>query len=312
MSAPLACSLPTNPRFLVGIDGGGTGTRARLQSAAGVTLGWGSAGPSGLSQGVEQAWRHVGQAITLAFEAAGLAPAPVHEIGLGLGLAGACVTALRRAFIAADPGYALCVLDSDAISLLLGSHGGQPGLVVAAGTGSVGAVRTPAGQMRICGGWGFAIGDEGSGAWLGKQAVQHLSQVLDGRVRGGALSAALTASIGADKPGVQAWCASAGQHAHAQLAPRVFVAAEQGDPFAQGLLQRAAHELARLASALDPAEVLPVAVGGSVGERLWPLWPAALRARRVPACGDSADGALQLLRLALSGAGRLDGREAAL
>ncbi|MDE1929779.1 MAG: hypothetical protein KGI36_21565, partial [Burkholderiales bacterium] len=49
--------------YLVGVDGGGTGTRACLQDAAGRTLGRGTAGPSGLSQGIEQAWRHVEAAL---------------------------------------------------------------------------------------------------------------------------------------------------------------------------------------------------------------------------------------------------------
>ncbi|MEY2653988.1 MAG: hypothetical protein RLZZ524_1016, partial [Pseudomonadota bacterium] len=57
--------------FLIGVDGGGTGTRARLCDAQGRVLGDGAAGPSALGQGVEQAWRHIGQAVEAAFGAAG-------------------------------------------------------------------------------------------------------------------------------------------------------------------------------------------------------------------------------------------------
>jgi glucosamine kinase len=291
------------PRFVAGVDGGGTGTRARLQDASGLTLGAGQAGPSGLGQGVDQAWRHVRQALDAAFTAAGLAPASPADIALGLGLAGAGVPAQRAAFLQADPGYALCVLDNDGVTQLLGAHAGRPGIVVAAGTGSVAAARHADGSLHQAGGWGFPVGDEGSGAWLGLRAMQHAQAVLDGRHDASALSAAVMQQAGADAPTLLAWCAQAGARHYAELAPRVFDAAAQGDAHAQVLLQAAAGELAGLVGALQAGpEPLPVVLCGSVGERLLPLWPAALRAQVVPAAGDSADGALHLVRAALSGA----------
>ena len=75
-------------RHLIGVDGGGTGTRARVTDAQGQLLGNGTAGPSGLSQGVEQAWRHINQAITAAFADAALPLPPPHQCALGLALAG--------------------------------------------------------------------------------------------------------------------------------------------------------------------------------------------------------------------------------
>jgi glucosamine kinase len=306
-SLPDPNALPLWPRgalFLVGVDGGGSGTRARLQDRQGHTLGEGAAGPSGLGQGVAQAWRHVEQAIAVAFGSAGLAlPAP-DQIALGLGLAGASVAEQRAAFLAVDPGYAACVLDTDAVTQLIGAHGGRPGLVVAAGTGSVAAARYADGRVRLAGGWGFPVGDEGSGAWLGLRAMQHAQTVLDGRASAGWLSAAVLAASGPEPAAVQAWCAHAGQHAYAQLAPLVFAAAAQADAFAEALLQQAAAELALLVPALQSGEssglLLPIVMRGSVGESLAARWPDTLRARLVPPRGDSADGALQLLRAALA------------
>ncbi len=288
-------------RHLVGVDGGGSGTRARVQDLQGRLLGEGQAGPSGLGQGIVQAWRHVEQALDAAFAGAGLLVPPRASIALGLGLAGASVAEQRAAFLAGDPGYARCVLDTDAVTQLVGAHAGRPGLVVASGTGSVAAARYADGRVRLAGGWGFPVGDEGSGAWLGLRAMQHAQAVLDGRQVPGPLSQAILAATGPEAQHVQAWCAHAGQHAYAQLAPRVFAAAEQGDAHAEALLQRAADELARLVPALDAApEPLPVVMRGSIGELLAPRWPAALRARLVPPQGDSADGALYLLKSALA------------
>ena len=297
MTSTSAPSL-TSARFRVGVDGGGTGTRARLVAAAdGRTLGEGQAGPSGLSQGVEQAWRHVREAMAAAFGQAGLAlPAP-QQIALGLGLAGAGVAAQHAAFMQGDPGYARLVLVNDGVTQLLGAHAGGPGLVVASGTGSVAAARGADGRMRQCGGWGFPVGDEGSGAWLGLQAMRHAQQVTDGRAAASPLSDAVFALAGRDAPALLAWCAGAGQAKWATLAPLVFAAAETDDGTAAALLDTAAADLARLVHALDAgaAQDLPIVMRGSVGERLVARWPAALQARVLPPAGDSCDGALRLL-----------------
>ena len=294
-------------RHLAGVDGGGSGTRVRLQDLQGHTLGEGCAGPSGLGQGVAQAWRHIDEAVAAAFAAAALPCAARDTVALGLGLAGASVAEQRAAFLSANPGYALCALDSDAVTQLLGAFDGRPGMVVAAGTGSVAAARYADGHVRLAGGWGFPSGDEGSGAWLGLRAMQHAQAVLDGRLAAGPLSAAILAAAGPGVQAVQAWCAHAGQHAYAQLAPQVFAAAAEGDVCAQDLLQAAAHELARLVPALQTdatlPEALPVVMRGSIGLALASRWPAALRARLVAPAGDSADGALLLLRAALAGDG---------
>lgn len=301
----LSAPPPVRARHVAGVDGGGTGTRVRLQSLDGRTLGQGEAGPSGLGQGVAQAWRHVMQALMAAFQEAGLPPALPGDIALGLGLAGAGVPAQRAAFLQADPGFALCVLDNDGVTQLLGAHAGGAGIVVAAGTGSVAAARDEAGRTRQCGGWGYPVGDEGSGAWLGLHAMRHAHAVLDGRDRRSALSAAIFNEAGADAPALLNWCAGADARRYAALAPLVFNAADAGCATAQALLQAAADELARLVRALQPEGAAsppwPVVASGSVGVRLALLWPQALRARLVSPAGDSMDGALQLVRAVLNG-----------
>jgi len=90
-------------RYIIGVDGGGTGTRVRLAARDGAALGIGEAGPSALGQGVAQAWRNVSQAIGQSFESAGLAPAAPGECALGLGLSGAHVASRAQAFRDAAP-----------------------------------------------------------------------------------------------------------------------------------------------------------------------------------------------------------------
>ncbi len=295
MNAPP--TLPDDVDLLVGADGGGTGTRLRLLRRDGRELGGGVAGPSGLAQGVPQAWRHLHEALRAACAQAGLALPPARRVALSFAVAGAEDRRLHDAFVAANPGHPVCLVENDALGALRGAFGGAPGRLVAAGTGSVAAARWPEGRLLQIGGWGFPAGDEGSGAWLGLRAVQLAQAVFDGRAEDGALPAAVRAHCGARREALLDWCLAAGQPAYAGLAPRVFEAAEAGDARAERLLQAAADELAALAVALQPPQgpALPVVLAGSVGRRLAPRWDGALRSALREPLGDAVAGALSRL-----------------
>ena len=286
-------------QYLVGVDGGGTGTRVRLSDRAGVLLGQGEAGPSALGQGTAQAWRNVLLALQAASLQAGIDPSDLSRFAVGLGLSGVSVTAQAEQFLAEQPGFAYVALDGDGFTTVLGAHGGAPGAVVAAGTGSVGEALRADGSRVCIGGWGWVIGDEGSGAWLGLKAIRHAVQALDGRVPAGALARAVWAQAGQSRETVLAWSAAAGQQGYATLAPLVFEQAP-GDAVAEGFLLEAVAELEKLAHALDPEARLPLALCGSLALRLASRFSAAVRARCVTPQGDSAAGALHLIRTALT------------
>ena len=285
--------------FLVGVDGGGSGTRALLARRDGAVIGAGQAGPSGLSRGIAPAWAAVTAATERAFESAGLRPAAWSACALGAGLAGASHQPWRAAFLAADPGFARIALDSDSFTMLLGAHAGRPGVIVAAGTGSVAEVLRADGSRTSVGGWGFPIGDEGSGAWLGWHAVRHAQAALDDRARAGRLARHVWSTCGSERSVLLDWCRSAGQFEYAQLAPAVFDAEAEDAP-AASLLAAAVAELEALARALDPNGALPLAVSGSVGRRLAPRFAPALRARCVELAQGADAGALTLIRRALA------------
>src|SRR5258708_25764335 len=125
--------------YLIGVDGGGTGTRVVLATADGRELAQGSAGPSGLGLGVERAWDSILAASTEAFERAGVAADWSHCV-LGCGLAGVNNRDWLAAFRAKAPSLAELAIESDAYTTLLCAHDGEPGVIVALGTGSVAAV----------------------------------------------------------------------------------------------------------------------------------------------------------------------------
>lgn len=318
-------------RFVVGVDGGGSGTRVRLarhqapgDSAAtegsaaalsqrsGQALGvapqeglWGpqrlpselaraEAGPSGLRLGIAPAWQAIGLAIARAFDQAGLPWPGWGALALGVGLAGVNHPEWAASFQAADPGCGLLVLASDAETTLLGAHQGGPGAVIAIGTGTIGMVRWPGGRQRVVGGWGFPSGDEGSGAWIGLQAVNHLEQVLDGRCSGGALSQALAAPCGRTQAELIGWVVDADASRYATLAPLV-VAEAHRDGVALEILRGAGRHVADMARALDPQAELPLALCGGLAAPLGPHLPAWLVGRAVAPRADAAAGALLLV-----------------
>jgi glucosamine kinase len=284
--------------FLLGVDGGGTGTRVRLARPDGTELAQGSSGPSGLGLGIARAWAAVQQAAGAAFAAAGIEQPPLARIAIGLGLAGVHNRQWAAEFVAANPGYAAIRLETDAFTTLMGAHGGAPGAIVAIGTGSVGEVLRPDGTRVEVGGWGFPAGDEASGGWIGLRAIGHIEQVLDGRREGSAFADSVIEACGGTRDAgrrdaIQAWLGKASQTAYASLAPLVLRHA--GDPVARTILNDAGQEVAAIAHALDPTGDLPLALCGGLGAALRDFLPSGLLVRTVPPQGDSAAGALRMI-----------------
>ncbi|GAB3463574.1 BadF/BadG/BcrA/BcrD ATPase family protein [Massilia terrae] len=280
--------------FLLGVDGGGTGTRVRLARVGGTELAQAASGPSGLSLGIDKAWAAVNDAAAKAFAAIGIDAIPFARTAVGLGMAGVHNKEWAAQFEAANPGYAALALNNDGVTTLIGAHAGEPGVIVAIGTGSVGESLLADGSTREVSGWGFPAGDEASGAWMGLRAVGHIEQVLDGRKPRSAFADAVIDACGGNRDAVQSWLGKATQTTYAGLA-RIVIAHGESDPVARTILEDAGREVAVMAAALDPSGALPVALCGGLGEPLRRHLPQELLARVTAPRGDSAQGALRLI-----------------
>jgi glucosamine kinase len=284
-------------RFAIGVDGGGTGTRVLLADAQGTVLARAAGGPSALGLGVGRAWQEIDQAVRAAFISAGCM-LDWHACTLCCGLSGVNNAEWRRSFFEAAPAGAALLLHSDAFTTLWGAHRGQPGIIVALGTGSIAATLDANQTLRLAGGYGFPSGDEASGAWLGLRALVHLQQVMDGRRGADALSASLLRHTGvASRDELVEWSCAADQTACAALAPIVIAHAtdpQAAHPFARALLEQAGDEIGRMIDTLDPAETVPVALCGGLAEALTPFVPGRFAARLRAPSQDSVSGALAL------------------
>ena len=170
-------------------------------------------------------------------------------------------------------------VESDAYTTLLGAHGGEPGVIVALGTGSIAAVLDAGGACRIAGGYGFPSGDEASGAWLGLRAVVHLQQVLDGRAPADAWSDALLARTGGDGSRQSRRLAVRRPIRRLTRRSRRASSSIAGIRSPRRCSAEAGREIGKMVAALDPAGALPVALCGGLAAPFEPFVPAALRGR---------------------------------
>jgi N-acetylglucosamine kinase-like BadF-type ATPase len=233
---------------------------------------------------------------------------PVH--GAVVGAAGAGreqeQTELAAALVEAGVARRVRVLADGAVALST-AFGGGPGILVNAGTGSIGFARDPAGNLHRAGGYGWQLGDEGGGYWLGRRALDVAARAQDGRGEGSTLLARLLGALGLQHfDDLVRWTATATPAQVAALAPHVLNAAREGEAVARRAVEDAAGELVELVATLQRyfpgSGPVAVAVAGGL---LLPQSPltAALRARLatglkrarlVPGRIDPAVGALNL------------------
>ncbi|WP_159703806.1 N-acetylglucosamine kinase [Arthrobacter sp. 18067] len=134
--------------------------------------------------------------------------------------------------------------------LLLAAGGASTGVAVIAGTGSAAWGKNDAGEEARAGGWGYLLGDEGSGYWLGREAVRHSLRRMNQGLEPDRLSAALLDSVGVEEPGkliALFHSPDTGRRYWAQQARLVVEAADAGDETSKALVEQAGRDLAELA-----------------------------------------------------------------
>ena len=251
------------PSLLLGVDGGGTHTRAVLADTAGRVLGRGEAGTANqATAGATAAVRAIVSAVRSACAVAGCRPEGIAAACFGL--AGLDRPGDEEAFLPAVAELGLphaAALVNDSVIAWAGATGGEPGVAVIAGTGSVAYGRNPGGAEHRAGGWGGPFGDEGSAFWIATEGIRRVLRAVDRRAGPTDLAIRLTRAAGFDHPADLCLLARADRAAGglpmeteiASLAPVVVAAAAAGDADAVAVVRGAARELADLATAVVAA-----------------------------------------------------------
>ncbi|HNX04170.1 MAG TPA: BadF/BadG/BcrA/BcrD ATPase family protein [Opitutales bacterium] len=258
-----------------GVDGGGTRTRALLVDERGAFLGYGASGASNpKAVGLDGSARSVCEALQRAFrEYTG----KDEDIQLFLGLAGvrtgadrtAVMTAFSEPLDAVGLGGTRVAIGHDLDVAHAAALGGEPGVVLVAGTGSAALGRDATGRTRQAGGWGWYIDDPGSGYWLGYQAMRAAARSCDGRGPMTVLEEKVRAFLRIpslhEMPNI-IYNPHFSRERVAELAPIIFEAAEGGDVCAEAILREGFRELALMVATvsrvLDLERPLVSAVGG--------------------------------------------------
>jgi N-acetylglucosamine kinase-like BadF-type ATPase len=239
----------------LGVDGGGTKTRAVLLNEEKTLIGEAFAGASNpLRVGVETAVTNIFAATDAACDAANKARADI--VAATLGLAGVRRLDLRqrvRERVVQTLKIKIVEVVTDAEIALYGATLGKAGIVIIAGTGSICYGKNEKGETAVAGGWGPLAGDEGGGATIARRALQEIAKASDGRGKPTLLSEAGTVYFRTSTPENLLTAIYAPQMNNTKIAgfARLVVeTAEQGDKVAVEILREAGFELGIAATAV--------------------------------------------------------------
>lgn len=242
-------------KLVLGIDGGGTKTRAVIADDKQNILGEGVAGPSNpLRVGVHDAVNHICEAVDMVCDEAGVRRKDILSVEVGLaGVRRQDIRERMRDNLIETLGIEPLEVVTDAEIALYGATNGAPGLVVIAGTGSI-CCGVNAKKKRACsGGWGPIAGDEGSGFSIARRALQSIAQASDGRGRKTILSESAREYFRANTIEDIAMAIYAPRMKHERIAGFarcVIDAARRGDKVACVITSDAGRELASLSVAV--------------------------------------------------------------
>lgn len=273
--------------LVLGIDGGGTSCRAALALASGEIVGRATSGAANIRTDLTGARQHIVEAAHLAFVDAGRDPALIPQTPAVLGLAGANVGTYARQLEAILP-FSRSLVETDALIALDGAVGAGDGAIGILGTGTAYMVRQ-GGEARSIGGWGFLIGDQGSGARIGRDLLEETLLAHDGIRPASAITAAVLGVFRNDPRDVVEFTTTAKPGDFGGFAPMVFEHADKGDAVADGIIRRAIAAIEASLAALELKPGAPLCLLGGLAAlyspRLAPRYRDMLRTPVTDALG---------------------------
>jgi len=228
-------------KYFLGFDGGGTHLRGCLIDANGNVHAVASYPPASFPKLKEKIGEPVSALANELQKRAGLSGAPIFAAGF-------CSTGVGRPVDREIVARSLSekkiaqkiIAESDALAALTGAFGGGAGIIVIAGTGVICFGRAPSGEIIRVGGWGYLLGDEGSGFsvaqaaliaalkdWDGRGAPTVLREIFEKHFNVASIELIISQIYGSDFD----------RGKFAELAPLVFAAADQGDAVAQEIIK---------------------------------------------------------------------------
>jgi len=281
-----------NSTILVGIDGGGTGCRVAIADADRNILGTAKGGPANPTYTPQEARDNILAAIDAARRDAGLDQEVLKSARAFIGLAGIRDQDDAR-FIAEILPFAQAKVVEDRATTVTGALAGGDGAVAAIGTGSF-VARSTGDTTNYVGGWGFRLGDQASGAWLGHNLLKQVILCADGVEPHSDLTRETLAKYDNNPHAVYEFSNGATPAEFGELAPRVVAAANKGDPAATSLMREGADYIVKALNTLGYRPDEPLCLTGGLGSHYTNFLPASFARQVVMPKGTALDGALLL------------------
>jgi glucosamine kinase len=286
--------------FYVGIDGGGSKTDIVIKDELGRYIGRYKSGPSNVSVSINIAYDSIYNGLVNAFKEIGITfpdQSKNYKIYAGLGLAGLEDIDAYNKFIEKLTFFDDFIIKSDALVACLGAHNGRDGIIVVIGTGSIAFAIFNNKSYRI-GGWGFPCSDEGSGAWIGCEAIKQTLQYYDGRIDKSEMFDEILNLHDNNVDKLISWAARAKSTDYAGLFPIVLKYFNKNDIVAINLINMAAKQIEQLIDSMDKRlgnSSLNIALIGGISKFIAPLLREDLKKRLQAPLLSPAEGALLLV-----------------
>ena len=258
--------------YFLGVDGGGTNCRIRLADENLVTLADAGGGRSNLQiENGDPAYKSITEGTREVFAKAGIDFSETANTFACFDMAGGRLPSARTAFAERDWPFAKVTVYDDIDIARAGAMSGEDGAVIIVGTGSA-AMALVDGQRHQCGGWGFHVGDQMSGAILGRELVRRAVEATDGLVSGSPLTEATVQALGGNLDAVMDWSFKDRRPAdYGTLIPMLMDYYEKGDPVARELIDLEMSYIDNYVAWFKARGVTRMAAVGGFGTRLYPL-----------------------------------------
>ena len=280
----------TAGRLFIGAYCGASRCHARLRDAEGRSIAEAQGSGGNLYVDFDAALAAVDKQIDAVWSKAGLGAGDRAQAALGLGLAGLSSAAEASRVEARYAAFASVRAANDAVAGCLGAHGGGEGALVIAGTGSA-AIARVGGRETIVGGRGFLLGDDGSTARVGAEAIRAALRAHDGIGPASPLTDEVMRRFGDPWTATQ-WALTAKPTGYAAFMPLVFDRAAAGDAVARTIIDAAARSIDALIVATRGLGASRVALVGGMSPAILRYLAEGSRAMLREPLYDDADGAI--------------------
>lgn len=283
--------------YFLGIDGGGSKCKVRLENENGTLLSEAISGSANVATNCQQSQESILHATEHAFHVAGLALSELKNTYVHAGLAGANIDSAYQAMTKWQHPFAKFTLSTDMVIACKGAHQHHDGAVIILGTGFCAGYQLQ-NQFSELGGYGLLLSDGASGGWLGLQLCRKAFEVLDGVEKSSAAVDALLTQLNChSSQALSQRLISARPAELAKFAPLVF--SHSDDAFCQQLISEACAFIARYITYFEKQGITKVSLMGGIASAITPYLPNASKARLTPALASAEQGAILMAREAI-------------